>query len=522
MRRPLFAVTLLLVAVVWIKLAVDGWESPPAEGFLTEQPESGMTLYAMGQVCNKEEQEIRLQSVTFYLSNTTFLNSGNSEQSIPFEQNNLIEQSIPFEQNISFEQRIPLQESIALEQGTPFQQKLICELSEDADIIPLGSTVVVRGTFTFFSSAENPGEFDSAVYYRSLGVGGKLRKAEILAKNGKRWYVREAAYRLKQHLRTRLSHVLPPEYAGVMCALLLGDKSELDGELKSLYKRNGILHILSISSLHITIIGMGVYRLLRKFGIPIIPSAIGGSMILLFYGMMAGFSISACRAIGMYLLRMGAELLGRSYDMLTALGILAAVMVLKNPYYLQNAGFLLSYSSVLGIGAVYPALAGREKRFVGPRFYGEKWWRIRLRKLGWSLRDSYLASFSITLATLPIQLWNYYEVPTYSVFLNLLILPMMKLLLGAGFLSLIPGLGFAGIADSLILKIYGSLCALFDKFPFHTWNPGRPQVWQMVLYYSILTAVVIWEERRREQEKRREAEERREKRKKRRETKMEK
>ncbi len=275
MRRPLFAVTLLLVAVAWIKLAAGGWDNPPATDFPPEQPESGMTLYAVGQVCNKEEQEIRLQSVTFYLSDITFQNSVNSEQSIPYEQNNSTKQNIqgtpfqesissergtPFQESISSEQGTPFQESISSEQGTPFQesisseqiipfqQKLICELSEDADIIPLGSTVVVRGTFTFFSSAGNPGEFDSAVYYRSLGVGGKLRKAELLAKSEKRWYVREAAYKLKQYFCARLNRILPPEYAGVMCALLFGDKSELDGELKDLYKRNGILHILSISS----------------------------------------------------------------------------------------------------------------------------------------------------------------------------------------------------------------------------------------------------------------------------------
>ena len=485
MRRPLFAVTLLLVVIAWMKLAVGGWDSSPAADFSAQQPNPGMILYATGQVCFKDEQEIRLQSVTFYFSENLFQNSGNSEQIIPFEQSNSIEQSIRF------------------------QQKLICELSEDVDTITLGSNVVVRGTFAPFSSAGNPGEFDSAVYYRSLGVGGRLRKAEILAKDGKRWYVREAAYRLKQYLRARLNRILPAEQAGVMCALLLGDKSELEADIKNLYKRNGILHILSISSLHITIIGMGLYKLLRKIGLPIIPAAIGGSAILLFYGMLAGFSVSACRAIGMYLLRMGAEILGRSYDMLTALGILAAAMVIKNPYYLQNAGFLLSFSSVLGIGSVYPALAGRERKKVGARYYGEKQWKIWMRKFAGELRESYMASLSITLVTLPIQLWNYYEIPVYSVFLNLLILPAMKPLLAAGFLSLIPGMGFASKVDSFILQGYEFLCTFFDKLPFHTWNPGRPHVWQAVLYYGILTGIVLCEERRRELEKRKEAEKRR-------------
>ena len=141
-----------------------------------------------------------------------------------------------------------------------------------------------------------------------------------------------------------------------MSALLLGDKNALDNEVKEMYQRNGILHIFSISSLHITIVGMGIYKLLRKAGIPILPASMAGSLLLILYGCMTGFGVSACRAIGMYLLRMLAEVVGRTYDLLTALGVMAAVMVIQNPYYLQNGGFLLSFTSVMGIGVVFPGL----------------------------------------------------------------------------------------------------------------------------------------------------------------------
>lgn len=456
--------TLLLVAVVWIKLAAGGWESPPGEDSGTGWPEAGATLYVTGQICQKEEKKIWLQSVTIYYSENVF------------------------------------QQADGLKQGIPFEEKLICEISEGTAGLSMGSRVAVRGTFASFSRATNPGEFDAAVYYRSLGAGGRLQEAELLNRGRKCWPVREAAYKLKVCLRARLNRIFPPEQAGILCALLLGDRTELDGELKDLYKRNGILHILSISSLHITIIGMGVYRMLRKAGVPIVPAAIGGSMLLLFYGMMAGFSISACRAIGMYLVRMGAELVGRSYDLLTALGILAAGMVLKNPYYLQNAGFLLSFSSVLGIGGIYPALTGGKRRQVRPRYYGEARWRLWVRRAGSSLRNALLASVSVTLATLPVQLWNYYEMPVYSVFLNLLVLPLMKPLLGIGILSLLPGLGFAGAADRVILWCYETLCTFFDGLPFRTWNPGRPRIWQVILYYGVLAVVVMWGERRKEKE----------------------
>lgn len=87
--------------------------------------------------------------------------------------------------------------------------------------------------------------------------------------------MREALYQLKCRLKARLYRIFPEKEAAVMSALLLGDKKDLDSELKDLYKRNGILHILSISSLHITIIGMSVYRLLRRLGLPVCPAAVG-------------------------------------------------------------------------------------------------------------------------------------------------------------------------------------------------------------------------------------------------------
>ena len=116
------------------------------------------------------------------------------------------------------------------------------------------------------------------------------------------------------------------------------------------------VRIMSISSLHITIIGMSIYRLLRRTGLPVAPCALAGSVILILYGFMTGFSVSACRAIGMYLIKMAAEVAGRTYDMLTALGVMGALMVIRNPFYLQSGGFLLSFTSVLGIGVIYPAL----------------------------------------------------------------------------------------------------------------------------------------------------------------------
>lgn len=475
---------LFLVIVAALRLWSGGYGDVPASTVSTQELAAYEELLVTGQIYQKDETSVYLKSVFLVKSNAW----GQSAGDLPGGNQSREDQS----------QKIPCQENI------------ICD-TEYAGELPLGRTVLLRGVFYPCSPATNPGEFDSAVYYRTLGVGGRLRKVEILALGEDWWPLRDSLYELKCRLKERLYGIFPEKEAAVMSALLLGDKKDLDSELKDLYKRNGILHILSISSLHITIIGMTVYRLLRKIGLPICPSAVGGSVLLLFYGGMTGFSVSACRAIGMYLIRMLAEVAGRTYDMLTALGVMGAAMVIRNPYYLQNSGFLLSFSSVLGIGVVSPVLApdwlpgaketgkkadGRKEADKGVSW--EAWVgglaesvSGKAREVLRGLLQSAGASLSIFLATLPIQLRFYYEVPVYSVFLNLFVLPLMKPMMITGLLAmLVPGLGLLGGIDFLILKSYELLCGCFDRLPFRTWNPGCPGIWQIVAYYLLLGGIV--------------------------------
>lgn len=249
------------------------------------------------------------------------------------------------------------------------------------------------------------------------------------------------------------------------------------------------------TGLHITFVGVGVYRLLGKAGLPKRLSAVMGCAVLILYGIMTGMGISVCRAIGMYLIKMLSVIVGRTYDMLTALGVIAVILVIVNPLCLEQTGFLLSFGSVMGVGIICPALMPKNGDKPGKlRYEPSKLKRLVKGKLAECFEGIYssaIAGLSITLMTLPIQLWFYYEVPTYSVLLNLFVLPIMGLLLVTGFISmLVPHMGIVGTVSCLILDGYEGLCGLFEKLPMNMWNPGKPSVICVVIYYVLLFAGV--------------------------------
>jgi competence protein ComEC len=369
------------------------------------------------------------------------------------------------------------------------------ELNSEENELKIGQYVSLEGVFTQYSHASNTGEFDTAEYYRCLNIGGQLSAVSVRGRSESFSHIREKLFDIRQSCIARLYEVFPEKEAGIMSRILLGDKSGLDDDVEEMYKRNGIIHTLSISGLHITLIGMSIYRLLRKAGFPVWLSALTGGVLLVMYGIMTGMAVSVCRAIGMYIIRVLSLAIRRTYDMLTAMGVMAVILVCVNPLYLKHAGFLLSFASIAGVGIIFPVFTeGDEEEAAEKRYEPSKLRRAVIEQAGeilGGMRETALAGLSITLMTAPVQLWFYYEIPVYSVLINILVIPFMSVLLISGFaVMLVPGTGIIGTIDCMILKGYELLCTFFEKLPHGTWNPGRPKAVMIAAYYILLAAAV--------------------------------
>lgn len=480
-KRPLSVGCLVVVILICIVTSLsrkEPWSCPELEG---------QTVIVQGRVYQKEVKTQGGQDKTVvYLKQVSFAGDnpveGQSVEGQSVVQEEAAEGQLLVQEKAA-ERQLLVQEEAAekqlLVQGkcaekpadTKATENILCYLREGVPEPEIGSLVILKGTLKNFQQPTNPGQFNAPFYYQILRISFRLNQAEIQVKSDRFYKIAEGLYQLRRKAGSKVDALLPEQEASVMKTMLLGEKGILDEEIKGLYQRNGIAHILAISGLHISMIGMGLYQLLRRAGLKIKLSAILASMIIVLYGMMTGFAVSAIRAIAMFLLQMLAQILGRTYDRITALAVAAVLVLVEQPLYLFHSGFQFSFLCVLGISLILPVLGNVRK--------GKKLFE----------------GVALMAVTLPVYLGVFYQIPVYSMFLNFIVLPMMSILMGAGIVMILAAFLCTPLAIPAawlitgILMVYERLGLFTEQLPHHYWTPGCPAKWQLAVYVAVLIII---------------------------------
>ena len=370
-----------------------------------------------------------------------------------------------------------------------------------SDDYSVGQILILQGTISLFDEATNEGQFDARAFYRSRKIDFGVWVDEVERVEGGPDRFRVWLSDMREELAVPLERYAKDD--GVLSAMLLGDKTSLDSEIKTLYQKSGIAHILAISGLHISLLGMSLYRLLRhRCGLSYMWSGLLVSSFLVMYTIMTGNAVSARRAVGMVFVYLVADFLGCAYDMLSALGLVVIVLLWENPFLVTNSGFQFSVAAVLGIGVAQSVLIPRG-RCYGSRGQGRDW-------LGKQL-SGMMISISIQLFTIPLVAYYYYEIPVYAILLNIPVLAVVPYVLGlaicgalTGQISLLQPLSFVLCRVSgWILHGYRRLCDASLRLPGARMITGKPSEVRMVVYYCLLSVFyyVLWCGLRREQRK---------------------
>ena len=420
-----------------------------------------------------------------------------------------------------------------------------------SDDYSVGQILILQGTISLFDEATNEGQFDSRAFYRSQKIDFGVWVDSVERVEGKSDRFRVWLSRVRVELGIPLSRYADDD--GVLSAMLLGDKTSLDSEIRSLYQKSGIAHVLAISGLHISLLGMALYRLLRhRCGLTYLWAGIVAASFLVAYTLMTGNAVSARRATGMLIVYLVADLLGRSYDMLSALSLIVILLLWENPFLVTNSGFQFSVAAVVGIGVgqcvlvprvgSWKVVYGRRKKqddvvrcdaakcdvakrdaakcdvakrdatkCDATKCDAEKCdaERIRMQNLvDWMKRrmdkclPGMMISLSIQFFTLPLVAYYYYEIPVYAILLNIPVLALIPYVLGlavfgslTGQIAFLQPLSFALCrVCGWVLHGYRWLCDASLLLPGARMITGKPSEVRVVVYYGLLGAFyyVLW------------------------------
>lgn len=355
-------------------------------------------------------------------------------------------------------------------------EKVILYVSGDAVAYP-GCIFKMSGKYMEYTGARNQGNFDDRKYYMSENIAARFTCNKFEITGDRNYIFRKNLYRIKSTVHRNLYKLYSEKNASIYSAMILGNKNEMDENVKELYKTAGIYHLACISGTHMSFIGIGVYGLLRKRH-KYVFSGIFGMIAVVMYGILTGMGVSVVRSVIMLVIRMTGDILGRSYDMITSMSIAAIIMIIINPMVILNSGFIMSFGAIASICIILPEVE---------KFYSVK-------KKGFI--KAFICSLVIQICTLPAVAFFYYEVSVYGFILNIILVPGMVYVLVSGFASVCMSFinlsvgKFVAGTGNLCLAIYEKICVFVSKLPLSEYVTGRPDIIKIMLYYVIIIILV--------------------------------
>lgn len=355
--------------------------------------------------------------------------------------------------------------------------------------LEIGMRLQVFGRLCLFERADNPGQFDARAYYLSQDMASYLEGEALQVLGRGTLPLRRLAAAVRGFLQEGLEKLYPAEEAGILSAMLLGERRGLTDEVQALYQQAGLSHLLSVSGLHVGFWVLVLGRLGRMI-FALFPFARGPgrkgrrlygwlcflttALLLGFYMLLSGGRIPVRRAGLMALLAQLARAAGFSYDLPSALALSSLLVLIPYPYALFQSSFQLSFGCILLLGVLLPWLF--EKLYCESR-----------------LSQSLMVPVMMQMGMLPFTLNHYYCFYPYSVAANLLALPWAGLILSGGMLSALlawlPGSWGMIAAGGVYWLLRGIriLCEFIRSLPFSSMAWGQPD-WRQSLLYILLMA----------------------------------
>jgi competence protein ComEC len=256
-------------------------------------------------------------------------------------------------------------------------------------------------------SVDYGGKYASTFYRSGVGYKASVSESNVTISDGYLKFGEKVRLAVKNVLYSSMSE----SSAGISYGVLFGDKSGIDSETKDAYRDSGVIHILTVSGLHVGFLIGLVYGLLKLCKANRYVNFVLTTIFIFFYAYLCGFSPSVLRAGLMGIIFMLSKLFAKNYDFLNSLGFAGIIILLFRPLYGLDTGFLMSVACVLGIALLLPAIERGLNKF-----------------LPYKVASPLAVSLAVQVTILPFTLLMGSKLNFLTIFANLFIVPLFSVL----------------------------------------------------------------------------------------------
>lgn len=356
----------------------------------------------------------------------------------------------------------------------------------NSELLESGMRVVSLIDINAIKNTNNPGSFDAETYWKAKGIRHITFVTnddfQVLSRSEPGVLTRFSE-KVRSYVSNALESSLSSDQAGVLKALLLGDKGDLSTSIRDRFANAGAMHLLAVSGLHVGIIAFLLLFFFQKF--PRFISNLWAHLLVVIvlwcYALITGLSPSVTRAVLMFSLLILSRLARGQYNPINVLFFAAFIVILWEPRVILDIGFQLSYLAVLGIFLFYEKL--------------EKSLYIRNKVLKW-LWQGTSVGLAAQVTTAPLALYYFHQFPNYFALSNIGVMLLASTLMFVSIVLLITfELSFLGALVAYLLSLLVSVLIYFvtwvDELPWSVAKGFELNLFQVILYGAGITLLLM-------------------------------
>lgn len=341
-------------------------------------------------------------------------------------------------------------------------------IDDSKNDLKYGDIIKIKGKYQKIISYKNSGVFNYEKYLKKENIFGKI-KAQNIEKIGRKSDPYKIFIQINQKIKNKIGRNFTSKSSSILKALLIGDKTELDTTIKENFQNNGLSHILAISGMHISCIILISQKILDKISKNNNKKKITLIILLTIYGLIIGFIPSAVRAIIMANLAILSKLIHRKNNKLIDILVACLIIIIYNPYYIIDSGFLLSFGATIGIIYIFPKINKIQIKNKFIKYFFE----------------IFLISIAVNISIIPIIIYFFKKISITFFITGLIMTPLVFIIEILGIIStFIPN-----IILPIICPIIEIIISLFIKIS--EINLGNnyikvPNILEIIIYYLII------------------------------------